>query len=258
MPHVQGRQGRRRLPRAGRERAAVHAGNFLFNRSATIRNESEHLGEEPVILAPFDTELFGHWWYEGPHFLEQLFRQAHAIGADLPFAFTLDDSMSRALSMPADWSPLQFYSKLFGEDFQDPNLPDFKPSARTMVRKSVLTGVLDRTKELDKVVGAEDKARIDQYFSGLRDLERQFDQQLKKPEPRAACVLNKAPKEDGAMGGAAEMVSARHRLMTDLMVMAVACDQTRVFNMAFSNASSNTTKFHSMLVSSFSSRCSSG
>ena len=87
-----------------------------------------------------------------------------------------------------------------------------------------------------------DKARVDQYLSGLRHIEKQLDQQLTRPEPRAACVPTKGPKEDGAMGGAAEMVSARHRLMTDLMVMAVACDQTRVFNMAYSAASSSTIK----------------
>ena len=142
----------------------------------------------------------------------------------------------------ADWSPLQFYTKLFGEDFQDPNLPDFKPSARTMVRKSVLSGVLDRTKEMTKVVGAEDKARMDQYFSGLRDLERQFDQQLKKPEPRAACHPAKAPEEDAKPGLDYELVGARHKMMTDLMVMAVACDQTRVFNMAIAAQQAATTK----------------
>ena len=31
-------------------------------------------GVEPVIVAPFDAELFGHWWYEGPQFLERFFR----------------------------------------------------------------------------------------------------------------------------------------------------------------------------------------
>ena len=142
----------------------------------------------------------------------------------------------------ADWSPMQFYAKLFGEDFQDPNLPEFKPSARTMVRKSVLSGVLDRTKDLSKVVGAEDKARIDQYFSGLRDLERQFDQQLQKPEPRAACHPAKAPAEDAKPGLDHELVAQRHKMMTDLMVMAIACDQTRVFNMATSAQQAATTK----------------
>ena len=28
------------------------------------------------MVVPFDAELFGHWWFEGPRFLEQFIRQA--------------------------------------------------------------------------------------------------------------------------------------------------------------------------------------
>jgi hypothetical protein len=141
-----------------------------------------------------------------------------------------------------DWSPTQFYTRLFGPEFQDPNAKEFKPNPKVMVRKSVLSVVMDDIKRVDARVGAEDRARVDQYLTGLRHIEKQLDQQLTKPEPRAACVVPKGPKEDGAMGGAAELVSARHRVMTDLMVMAIACDQTRVFNMAYSAASASTIK----------------
>jgi hypothetical protein len=142
----------------------------------------------------------------------------------------------------ADWSPLQFYAKLFGQDFQNPNAAEFKVSPRVMLRKSVLSGVMDSTKDLNKSIGYEDRARLDQYFSGLRDLERQFDQQMVKPEPRDACVLHGAPKEDPKPGLDVELVTARHKMMTDLMVMAVACDQTRVFNMAYSQSAAATSK----------------
>jgi Protein of unknown function (DUF1552) len=142
----------------------------------------------------------------------------------------------------ADDSPVELYAKLFGADFQDPNAPEFKPSPRVMLRKSVLSGVMDSAKELSKVVGAEDRARLDQYFTGLRDLERQFDQQLSKPEPRAACVIPTPPKEDPRIGLDVELVAVRHRMMTDLMVMAVACDQTRVFNLAYSQSAAATSK----------------
>lgn len=141
-----------------------------------------------------------------------------------------------------EWSPVNFYTRLFGPDFQDPNAKDFKPNPRVMVRKSVLSSVLDQTKALEAKVGAADKTRLDQYFSGLRDLERQFDQQLTKPEPIAACHPGKAPKDDPKTGGTTELVSERHRMMTDLMVMAAACDQTRVFNMAYSAAQAATIK----------------
>ncbi len=142
----------------------------------------------------------------------------------------------------ADWSPVQFYAKLFGDDFQNPNAAEFKPNPRVMVRKSVLSGVMESSKDLSNAVGAEDKARLDQYFTGLRDLERQLDQQLQKPDPRPACVLNSAPKEDPNPGLDVELVGARHKMMTDIMVMAVACDQTRVFNMAYAQSAAATSK----------------
>ena len=141
-----------------------------------------------------------------------------------------------------EWSAVNFYTRLFGPDFQDPNAPTFKPSPRIMARKSVLSGVMDETADLTKTLGAADKTRLDQYFTGLRELERQFDQQLTKPEPIASCHPAAAPKQDAKMGNDTALTAERHRMMTDLMVMAVACDQTRVFNMAYSAASANTSK----------------
>jgi hypothetical protein len=141
----------------------------------------------------------------------------------------------------AEGSPLGLYTTIFGPDFQDPNAKEFKPSPKIMVRKSVLSGVLDDTKDLQKVVGSSDKQRLDQYFTGLRELEKQFDRQLTKPEPRQACV---APKNPGDLktGLDYELVGQRHKLLTDLLVMAVACDQTRVINQLYSKSFASTTK----------------
>jgi len=140
-----------------------------------------------------------------------------------------------------EWSPLRFYQRLFGADFQDPNALSFTPDPRVLVRKSSLSVVLDEARKLNKELGTEDRARLDQYFTGLRDLERRFDLQLEKPEPREACVVMPEP-EDLPSGLDADLVAKRHRLMTDLMLMAVACDQTRVFNMFYASAFSATTK----------------
>jgi 1,4-alpha-glucan branching enzyme len=38
--------------------------------------EVDEVGFDPIIVAPFDAELFGHWWFEGPIFLEQFIRHA--------------------------------------------------------------------------------------------------------------------------------------------------------------------------------------
>jgi hypothetical protein len=141
---------------------------------------------------------------------------------------------------PPEYSPVSFYTKLFGPDFQDPNAPTFTPNPNIMVRKSVLSGVLGEVNDLNKTLGAEDRARLDQYVSGVRSLERQFEAQLTKPEPIAACKPVQGAKQDPPMGNEAMLVATRHKLMTDLLVMAVACDQSRVFNLVY--AGGNTTK----------------
>jgi hypothetical protein len=141
-----------------------------------------------------------------------------------------------------EWSPLQFYTRLFGPEFPDPNAPTFTPDPRVMVRRSVLSGVMDETRKLMQIVPADDRARLDQYFTGLRHLEQQFEQRLQKPEPIEACVRPNEITIDPAMGQEQQTVALRHRLMTDLLVMAIACDQTRVFNMSYSDANSSTIK----------------
>jgi 1,4-alpha-glucan branching enzyme len=60
---------------AAENAAAKHASHFLEQRRQQIREISE-LGFDPIVVAPFDAELFGHWWFEGPRFLEQFIRQA--------------------------------------------------------------------------------------------------------------------------------------------------------------------------------------
>jgi 1,4-alpha-glucan branching enzyme len=58
------------------ERAAAHAGNFMFNRTRQIEHLARSMqGKRPIIVAPYDAELFGHWWFEGPDFLDFLIRK---------------------------------------------------------------------------------------------------------------------------------------------------------------------------------------
>jgi len=62
---------------AAREQAASHAGNFMFNRQKQAEYLNGIMGKKPLIVSPYDAELYGHWWYEGPEFLEFLFRKIH-------------------------------------------------------------------------------------------------------------------------------------------------------------------------------------
>jgi 1,4-alpha-glucan branching enzyme len=53
-----------------------HAGDFLNARIGQIEHLCQNLPVEPIVLSPFDAELFGHWWYEGPEFLDLFLRKA--------------------------------------------------------------------------------------------------------------------------------------------------------------------------------------
>lgn len=62
-------------PAAALNMAAAHAGNFMFNRQQQLSHLAGIYKNKPIIVAPYDTELFGHWWFEGPSFLDFLFRK---------------------------------------------------------------------------------------------------------------------------------------------------------------------------------------
>ncbi|BBA79896.1 hypothetical protein RGRSB_1469 [cyanobacterium endosymbiont of Rhopalodia gibberula] len=63
-------------PYWAREKAAEHAGNFIHNREQQISNLAAIMQRTPIVVSPYDAELFGHWWYEGPWFIDYLFRKA--------------------------------------------------------------------------------------------------------------------------------------------------------------------------------------
>jgi 1,4-alpha-glucan branching enzyme len=63
------------VPDWARERAAIHAGNFMFNREKQIEHLSHHMDRRPIIVSPYDAELFGHWWFEGPMWIDFLIRK---------------------------------------------------------------------------------------------------------------------------------------------------------------------------------------
>ncbi len=64
-------------PDIARQRAAEHAAHFRMHRQRQIEDLANRMDRPPIIVSPYDAELFGHWWYEGPIFLGDLFRQLH-------------------------------------------------------------------------------------------------------------------------------------------------------------------------------------
>jgi 1,4-alpha-glucan branching enzyme len=56
--------------------ADSHASHFLDARVQQFRRLAEIFDRPPILVAPYDAELFGHWWYEGPEFLDFFVRKA--------------------------------------------------------------------------------------------------------------------------------------------------------------------------------------
>jgi len=65
--------------------AEAHASDFLACRIAQFRRLGEAMPVPPVVLSPYDAELFGHWWFEGPEFLDLFLRKAAYDQSDFSF-----------------------------------------------------------------------------------------------------------------------------------------------------------------------------
>ena len=61
-------------PRAARGRAIEHAREFVARRRRQIGEVVGALDRPPLIVSPYDAELFGHWWFEGPVFIDHVMR----------------------------------------------------------------------------------------------------------------------------------------------------------------------------------------
>lgn len=65
-------------PQAAAARARQHARHFVEERIKQVARLRDALGgHAPSVVAPYDAELFGHWWFEGVQFLEAVFRLLH-------------------------------------------------------------------------------------------------------------------------------------------------------------------------------------
>lgn len=61
-------------PQRAKAKAAEHAADFIMKRQQQVINLCERMERKPLIVAAYDAELFGHWWYEGPLWINELCR----------------------------------------------------------------------------------------------------------------------------------------------------------------------------------------
>ncbi len=140
-------------------------------------------------------------------------------------------AISRAgVMLPSEKSAEKLYRRLFVA-----GTPEEK--AATMRRidagGSVLDLILDKAKRLEKSSAPEDRARLNQYFQSVRELEGRLQRNIEwenRPKPK---VEYPQPKD---IADANEVI-ARSKLMFDLIRLALQTDSTRVVTLSLSTFS---------------------
>ena len=90
-------------PEDAKFQVEADAEHYVQGRVRQLRQLQSAMGSQPpLVVAPFDAELFGHWWYEGPQFLAALWREAprHQLGFTT-LCRCLEDSPQLQLCRPA-------------------------------------------------------------------------------------------------------------------------------------------------------------
>lgn len=138
---------------------------------------------------------------------------------------------ARNISWASETQPLPKTTSaqvIFNQIFEgtDPNASVVEQERRKLYRVSVLDYVHEQARAIESKLGYADRAKLDQYTTGIFELE----QRLQKPAPVCG-----APGEPSDTGDVVEKV----RIMSDLMVLALQCDATRVVSFMLGNAGSN-------------------
>lgn len=92
-----------------------HAGHFADGRNRQIMLSSQQMDVPPLITCPYDTELYGHWWFEGPDFIEQFIRMASEEWTNFklttPSEYLKQNPMVQCCSpSPSSWGENSDYS----------------------------------------------------------------------------------------------------------------------------------------------------
>ena len=136
--------------------------------------------------------------------------------------------------LPSEPTPLSLYARLFGPGFQDPTKGDWKPDPRILIQKSVLSAVAEDRHRVMQKLGAADQARMDQYFTSVRQTELQMEAQLQRPTIEAKVTIPDPPSKDLVVNNAWPNLQVATPIMARLGAIALATDQTRVFNLSVS------------------------
>ncbi len=125
-------------------RARQHAKAFVASREAQFARLAQLMGpRRPVVVAPFDAELFGHWWFEGPEFLEAFVREAarsEAFELVSPSDHLEAESRVQVAAMPLSSWGEGGYASVWVDDSNTWIYPDLYEAERSMARLATEAG----------------------------------------------------------------------------------------------------------------------
>ena len=135
---------------------------------------------------------------------------------------------SETLPMPAEADPRLVFERLFGAG--PPAERQRSYLLRQRQRKSVLDFARDEAGLLQAQLGGADRRKVDEYASGLREVERQIQRAEQHRLPRTSLAAPEAAPED---------FRAQLRLLCDLVALAFQSDSTRIATLLFANEGNN-------------------
>jgi len=125
--------------------------------------------------------------------------------------------LTPSLPLMTENNPRMVFERLFGaSDSTDPNVR----AERLRQDRSLLDSVTDRVKELQLSLGAEDKRKVSDYLTSLRDVERRIQKTEEQSSKEVPDVLRPA--------GIPESFDEHAHLLYDLQLLAYQADITRV------------------------------
>jgi hypothetical protein len=139
---------------------------------------------------------------------------------------------------PPENDPYALYERLFGDTFREPG-EEGLVDATLGLRRSVLDSVMDDVSSLQGRISASDQIRMEQHLDGIRELETRLARLEEDPPNLESCSRAEAPTADYSDIDGRPQLSARNEVMSQMVAMALACDQTRIVGHYFTDPLSN-------------------
>ena len=117
-----------------------HAKTYLQERKKQLDKLNQSMKIEPLLVAPFDAELFGHWWYEGPQFISELFRQSKKERIEftrLRDELTNKPNLQLCDPSPSSWGQGGYHNYWLNEK-NSWIVPEWNKASRAMVTRSTI------------------------------------------------------------------------------------------------------------------------